>query len=53
MKIYIRRGEAYDGQKPSGGGGVTYYFSWNGDVPIFRGTFFKPLRNYGYLLHNF
>ena len=23
------------------------------DVPFFRGTFFKPLRNYGYHFHNF
>ena len=27
--------------------------SWYGDGPFFRGTLFKPLRNYGYLFHNF
>ena len=36
-----------------GGGGVPLYCSWYGDVPFFRGTFFKPLRNYGYHFHNF
>ena len=36
-----------------GGGGVPWYCSWYGDVPFFMGTFFKPLRNYGYHFHNF
>ena len=42
-----------------GGGGTLILFVvrgraiWYGDVPFFRGTFFKPLRNYGYHFHNF
>ena len=37
----------------SRGGGVPQYCWWYGDVPFLRGTFFKPLRNYGYHFHNF
>ena len=35
-----------------GGGGNLILFMVRGRA-IFRGTFFKPLRNYGYLFHNF
>ena len=47
--------------KPYPGKGVTRS-SWGGGNLVllmvqgrdfFRGTFFKPLRNYGYLFHNF
>ena len=35
-----------------GGGGTLVLFVVRGRA-IFRGTFFKPLRNYGYHFHNF
>ena len=35
-----------------GGGGILALFVVRGRA-IFRGTFFKPLRNYGYHFHNF
>ena len=35
-----------------GGGGNLVLFVLRGRA-IFRGTFFKPLRNYGYHFHNF
>ena len=35
----------------SGGGGGILVFLWHGDVPFFRGTFFRLLQNYGF--HNF
>ena len=37
---------------PSGGGGILILFVVSRRA-IFRGTFFKPLRNYGYHFHNF
>ena len=36
----------------SGGGGTLVLFMVRGRA-IFKGTFFKPLRNYGYHFHNF
>ena len=35
------------------GGGVTLVLFVVRGRAIFRGTFFKPLRNYGYHFHNF
>ena len=41
-----------DGLISRGGGGTLVLFVVR-DVPFFRGTFFKPLRNYEYHFHNF
>ena len=38
--------------KESRGGGTLVLFMVRGRA-IFRGTFFKPLRNYGYHFHNY
>ena len=42
----------YLGSSLGGGGGILVLFVVRGRA-IFRGTFFKPLRNYGYHFHNF